>query len=441
MKRRVTVLFLSLMMALSISVPSFAATDGDPGSKVKVPEAVALVTVENIDCILLNEIGDELNVKISFKNGDSIAEIPVIRVKEAGEDMVALWLGEKPEREITDAVKKSMKTLQTEFHLGSYKELKAIFESADEKEIEKYIEDLAKELENIFSNYEVELIGLPERDGHEFKTESGTMIMTNELVNEFIGIFKDMIGDAFGWSAAELGQINSLSSLIKKFESELIKAGIMKKGQDLISFAEEFMEMKFTEEEKAQIKDELDKIDATLSYMKSEDYSGTVITGVYVTCGCPFKVEYEIVHQYFKEVNGKMKLIGTVNYAPNDGFYVGFSGDTVKASDYIRCRYKGETYKYIGSYNSYIEMEPEEVAEYYNNEEWWEEDALDEYVLDEDDPYAPLGLLLRYEIRASSASSPETGDNSSMLPYIITLVLSLAAMAVTIGFRRGSRRT
>ena len=273
MKRRVTVLFLSLMMALSISVSSFAATDGDPGSKVKVPEAVALVTVENIDCILLNEIGDELNVKISFKNGDSIAEIPVIRVKEAGEDMVALWLGEKPDREITDAVKNSMKTLQTEFHLGSYKELKAIFESADEKEIEKYIEDLAKELENIFSNYEVELIGLPERDGHEFKTESGTMIMTNELVNEFIGIFKDMIGDAFGWSAAELEQINSLSSLIKKFESELIKAGIMKKGQDLISFAEEIMEMKFTEEEKAQIKDELDKIDATLSYMKSEDYS------------------------------------------------------------------------------------------------------------------------------------------------------------------------
>lgn len=437
MKRRVTILFLSLMMVLSISVPSFAATDENSGSKVKVPEAVALVTVENIDCILLNEIGDKLNVKISFKNGDSIAEIPVIRVKEAGEDMVALWLGEKPDREITDAVKNSMKTLQTEFHLGSYKELKAIFESANEKEIEKYIEDLAKELENIFSNYEVELIGLPERDGHEFKTESGTIIMTNELVNEFIGIFKDMIGDAFGWSAVELEQIDSLSSLIKKFESELIKEGIMKEGQDLISFAEEIMEMKFTEEEKAQIKDEINKIDETLSYMKSEDYSGTVITGVYVTCGCPFKVEYEIVHQYFKEVNGKMKLMGTVNYGPNDGF----SGDTVKASDYIRCRYKGETYKYIGSYDSYLEMEPEEVAEYYNDKEWWEEDALDEYVLDEDDPYAPSGLLLRYEIRASLTSSPETGDNSSMLPYIITLVLSIAAMAATIGFRRGSRRT
>lgn len=441
MKRRVTILFLSLVMVLSISVPSLAATDGNPDSKVKVPEAVALVTVENIDCILLNEIADELNVKISFKNGDSIAKIPVIGVKEAGEDMVALWLGEKPDKEITDAVKNSMKALQTEFHLGSYKELKAIFESADEKEIEKYIEDLAKELENIFSNYEVELIGLPERDGHEFKTESGTMIMTNQLVNEFIGIFKDMIGDAFGWSSAELEQIDSLSGLIKKFESELIKAGIMKEGQDLISFAEEIMEVKFTEEEKAQIKDEINKIDEMLSYMKSEDYSGTVITGVYVTCGCPFKVEYEIVHQYFKEVNGKMKLMGTVNYGPNDGFYDGFSGDTVKASDYIRCRYKGETYKYIGSYDSYIEMEPEDVAEYYNNEEWWEEDVLDEYVLDEDDPYAPSGLLLRYEIRASLASLPETGDNSSMLPYIITLVLSIAAMTVTIGFGRGSRRT
>lgn len=82
MKRRVTILFLSLMMVLSISVPSFAATDENSGSKVKVPEAIALVTVENIDCILLNEIGDKLNVKISFKNGDSIAEIPVIRVKE-----------------------------------------------------------------------------------------------------------------------------------------------------------------------------------------------------------------------------------------------------------------------------------------------------------------------------------------------------------------------
>ena len=171
MKRKFAAIFTALILTLSISVPSFADTADENANAAEIPEAVALVVAETPDCKLINEMND-LSVKISFKDsGRIIAEIPVVKVEEAEEDMLALWLGYEPKEKILEEIKTEMASFQTDFHLGSWQELKKMFESADEKELESYLQEIEGALNKIFDNYTIELAGLPAGEGHKFKTE------------------------------------------------------------------------------------------------------------------------------------------------------------------------------------------------------------------------------------------------------------------------------
>lgn len=450
MKRRFVGIVTVLILMMTISVPSFADTENNDNDVINVPEAVALVEIENVDCKLINEIGD-LCVKISFaSSGETIAEIPVVRVEETDEDMLALWLGYEPKQKILDSVKQQMENFQKDFHLDSWASLKGEWEIyGDDDEFEDRLSEMESELNKIFSNYTVELTGLPEKDGHEFKTEAGAMILTSELTNEFLQMFKELVGEALKLTKEELAQIDSFSSMLDIIEVKLIDMDLLDEGKDILSLVEELSETKFTEEEKTQFYDEIAQLDEILAYMKSEEYTGTVIAGVYVTCGCPIKIDYLIVHQYFKKSGDKVKLVGTETYGPAaEGLYLGFTGDTVKAADYINCEYKGETYKYIGSYDSVLEFyDQSEVDEFYNDEKYWAEYAMDEFVIN--DEFDPDGLVLRYELNEKTASeaavnnngdSPQTGDDTMLLPYFIIMILSALGMVITVASRRKNVR-
>ncbi len=446
MKRRILSVLAAVMVAFSLAAPSFADTGENAGDTVKVPDAVALVEVDNPECRLINEIGD-LNVKIVFKeDGREIVTIPVERVEETDDDTLALWLG-YGFNQVADDIKQKMEGFQANFHLQSWDELKKILESSDTSELERYLTDMEKSLEDIFANYTVELTGLPEAEDHEFKTETGAMLMTSELANELLAIVRDIVSDALELTDAEKAGIVDFSSMIKTVENKMRQQGYLEEGEDMLSALEALMEKKFTDEERAQINKEIADIDAVLNYVRDEKYSGTVIAGVYVTCGCPVSMEYEIIHQYFKEVNGKMKLAGTEQYGPEDGYYSGFTGDMIKAADYIKCEYKGETYEYIGSYDSEAELyDQKDVDEFYSDEDWWSESRMDEFVLDDDDD-SPFGLVLRYELKDSAGSgmladngNPQTGDNSFIELYAVLLLISaVGVIAVIVSNRRHGR--
>lgn len=439
MRKYLISVLAAVLLLFSASAPSFAAAADENSKASQVPEAVALVAVDNPDCKLINEIKD-LCVKISMKDsGKTIAEIPVVRVEQADDDIMALWLGYEPKEKIVSSVKQEMESFQKDFHLSSWAELKKMLESSDEDELEAYLEKMVKDLETIFSNYTVELTGLPSKEDHQFETEAGAMILTSELTSEFMSLVKNIIGEAFEMTQAELAQINSFSSMLNMIETKLVKLGALEKGQDILSLMEEFTDTKLTAAEKQAFYDEIKQLDDILAYMKSEDYEGTVIAGVYVTCGCPVRTEYEIVHQYFKEVNGKMKLMGTVFSGPMNGYYEGFTGDVIKASDYVKCKYKSETYQYIGSYDWLAMLyDQAEVDKHYNDKSWWENKKADKLVLgDGEDSDSSDGLLLRYEIKEQShGTSPKTGDDSRMMPYVIIMILSASVMAIAAVFRR-----
>lgn len=443
MRKRFLSIMIALLILLSLAVPAFADTQNSSDAASGVPEAVALVEVDNPDCGLIDKIG-ELNVKIVLKSdGSEVAKIPVTRVEQTEDDTIALWLGYQPEK-IDAEIKAKMKDFQKDFHLESWAELKAMIESSDGDELDKYLSDMENTLNDIFANYTVELTGLPEADDHEFKTESGAMLLTSDIVKSLLKLAKDIIAEALELTPEQADSINSFAEMLSAVEQELRSEGILEDGDDIFSLIEELTEIKLMAEEKAQFNESIAKLDETLAYMKSEAYTGTVIAGVYVTCGCPVHMEYEIIHQYFKSSNGTVKLVGTEMYGPEDGYYEGWSGDLIKASDYIRREYKGETYEYIGSYASEAALyDQEDVDELYDDESWWSESELSELVLDENSENSD-GLVLRYEIKSDAGNaaptdkdSPDTGDHTFMLLYAVIMVISaLGAIVVIISNKR-----
>lgn len=442
MKLRKTICILVMMMLIScFTVTSFAATQED-GEVPKVPDAVALVTVDNVNCKVINDIKD-LSVLIKFKDsGKVIANIPVVRVEDYGDDSVALWLGYEPTEAILDDIKDEMSEIQKDLHIPSWKELMKLIQNSSEDELDAYLETLEKTLENISGSYTVELTGLPEAADHEYKYEADVMILNSKLVNEILTFCKEIIGELFGMTDAELAKITSFSGMIDAIEQEFVEMGFLKEGQDLLSWIEESGAVNFTAEDKAEIENALAEIDSILAYMKSEAYKGTVIAGVDVKCGCPYLMEYEIVHQYFKVTNGKATLVGTVREGDYKGsespkVYKEWEGFEVKASDYKNCEYKGNTYHYIGSYDSLNEcFDDMDVQDFYDDKQYFDRyEAVTEYTLDHDKDDVD-GLLLCYEIVDNTESSPSTGDDSDMGIYFAIMALAVAVMASSVFIRR-----
>lgn len=436
MKRTFVGIITAMMMVLSFTAVSYAATDDSAQSTTKVPKAVALVSVDNPECLLYDQIGKNLKVKISIDDGKTvIAEIPVIKVEEEDDDVLALWLGYDPGEPFTDDIIAKLTEIQKDLEkdLGKTVSLDDMTD-ADLEQLLKYMEEVEKVLEKIFSNYTVTLEGLPEdSDTHKFEIEAETLYLSNSMANELIDFIKEVIGELFELTQEQINSITKFSDVVTLLGTEFRAVEILEEGETLLDLLVDNP----TDADRAEYKETLEQLDGMVDYMKTEDYKGTVITNVTVTCGCPKSIEYDIVHQYFKVKGDKVTLVGTEMYGPEDGSYIGKSGDTVSAKDFIKCDYNGETYNYIGSYDSIVEFcGQDEVDDFYLDNDYWAEDEMDSFVLS-DDWESATGMVLRYElVEESAASAVNTGDDTTLLPYIILMSGAVVAMSAVLFTRR-----
>ncbi len=367
MKRRIVSILMTVMLIFgSMVVPAFADTTEGTSLKDQVPEAVVLVQVNNAECKMIEKMTD-LTVVISLKDGRKVAEVPVEKVQAEDGDTVALWLGYSFD-EIDAQIKADLAEFQKDFHLGSWEELLGGLLTE-----EGSISNMEKEFKKICDNYVIDITGVPEDTDHKFTIETDTLLITSTLVKETLQLGKELIGELLGLSKKELDSIDSVQDMISVVEDLLVKEEVLKPGQTIFDLLVELTDGEFTQEDIAEIQALIVEVDELLAYLKSEEYTGTVFAGVYMECDCPVTVTYDIYHQYFKEIDGKMILAGTKSYGSEDGManfpgmepedifdyeyerygYKGISGDVIKASDYIQTEFNGETYEYVGSYDDY----------------------------------------------------------------------------------------
>lgn len=461
MKRKIlSVLMIVMLLCSNMTITTFAETTEDKPLKEQIPEAVVLVQVNNAECKMIEKMTD-LTVDIKLKDGRDVINVPVERVEEEGEDLVALWLGYSFD-EIDAQIKADMAEFQKNYHLGNAEDF-----MMNALSLMLGIDDMSKDLLSIFENYEIVINGIPEDADHEFEIETNTMLITSTIVSELFDIAAELVGTLLELSKEEIAKINSFSDIIALLNDMLVEYELIEKGQDIYDFVLDTAET--NEITKAELVTAVAEMDAVLDYLRSEEYTGTVFAGVYMDCECPYTVSYRVYHQYFKEIDGRMVLAGTENFGPEklseeleddelyfmNAWYEGMSGDLIKATDYIHTEFNGETYTYKGSYGEFSIIYPEELDplymttnhtfdsldELYACDEWWKEDKCDEFVLGTEEPmenslFVPTGLVLRYELLEESDITPETGDDSNMTPFYLIMMLAVAVMAMAVVTRR-----
>lgn len=381
MKRKICAIFLTAIMLMTVvTQAAFADITDDLKNG---PNTIAMITVENADCVELENIKD-LEVRLSKPSAGINITIPVQNVEMDGEVM-NIWLGAGKER-VTDAVMKQLADIQGDINLGGYSE-----------EPEDLIEDLGYVLEG----FDVEIVGLPE---DHYTYSASAFVLTNEIFKEMVDMVKELIG-------SEYGEFTTFKELIEAFMKEM--------GMSLDDFEPDLRE---------SIQKLIDSIDPAIAYLTSEEFSGLLIFGADLSCLCPEIWRYQIQQRYYEYIDGKLTLIGTVNLGEYDSFnqdkYLeGELGQLIRGKDFIDTEYKGRTYKYIGSYD-YFSI--------YGGA--WKDDELESFRLGED---FSMGLVLRYVIGEKPApakeKSPDTGDESQLAMYIILLVGAVtAAGAMTV---------
>lgn len=443
MKKCFVSIVTALMMFISFTAISYGETGESNNSGTLVPKAIAVVTVDNPECILYDQIGKNLNVTVSIDNGETvIADIPVVKVEEGDdEDEMELWLGQDISKPFTDDIIAKLTEIQKDIEsdIGIDISLDDMTEEEFEKLME-YMDDAEKILEKIFSSYTVTLTGLPaDSETHKFEIEAQTLYLSNSMANKLIAFVKEAIGELFELTQDEMNSITKFSDLVTVLEKELKESGLLGENNDIVDV---LYDGKATDAEREEFQQTLQKLDDMVAFVKTEEYKGTVITNVTVTCGCPKSIYYEVIHQYFKVKGNEVSLVGTEMYGPNAGEYKGMTGETVSAKDFIHCDYSGETYKYVGSYDSYVVLlDQEEIDDFYFDDGYWNEAKLDSFVLSDDESVdVPDGLVLRYEFveedTAAAADAVHTGDDMEILPFVILLAGSVIAMSAVIFARR-----
>lgn len=453
MKKSIISLLTVLILIVSLTSISYADTGSADTTTPTVPKAVAVVNVDNTQCEIFDQIPKNLKVAIYLDNGETLlAEIPVEKIEEENGEL-ALWLGYDIGAPFTEEAINRLEEIQKELVLN----MDGIFSLNEmtEEEAEAFADsmiDMGDVLEKVFAAYTVTVIGLPDNsETHKFETEAETIYLSSAMAKELINFFKEMIGELFQLTQAEIDSIESFSDMVKLLEEMLVESGLLEEGETMLDF---IYDGEATETVKVEYQKSLKELDEMVKFIKSEEYKGTVIAIVDVSCGCPEEFEYEIIHQYFKIKGDKATLVASEMYGPEDGYYIGMTGDTIYAKDYIRCEYNGKKYNYIGSYDSVVELyDQEEVDEYYFEDSWWDEDQMDSFVLTYDDWEAPVGLVLRYELMEEetvaghdekpavekvdkSSEIVDTGDDMDALPFIILLAASVIAMATVLFTRR-----
>lgn len=385
--------FIVCMVVMSFTTTAFANIVDD---LKKEPNAMALVTIDNEDCTEIANLKD-LSVRITAPGTNINIIIPVEEVKEDGETL-GLWLG-YPKDRISDAIMKELAEVQGNIDLGTY-----------EKDPEKFLTDI----DNVLSKFHVEIIGLPE---NHYSVVSSSIILTNDIFQQIVDMFKELIKE-------EVGDFDSFASLIDVLLQEA--------GLTMDQFLAEL-----EPEDAEAVKNLIENLDPLLAYITSSDFTGLLIAGAELACECPSIDYFQIIHKYYQRTDGRLKLMATVYEGSYDDYFEGkclqgYTGDIIKAKDFVNCKYDGQLFDYMGSYDSYV---------LYDNYKWSDYE-LDSFTLGD---WQTDGLILRYVIdkekeavteKPVSTQTPDTGDRASLGMYIVLLFTALGASGAIAGHRR-----
>lgn len=385
MKRKICAILLSMtLMMTAFTQVGFADLVDDIK---KGPNTIAMVTVENPDCVELVNVKD-LEVRLSKPSAGINITIPVQNIEIEGEVM-NVWLGTGKER-ITDAVMKQLADIQGKIDLGGYEETP---------------EDIVEDIGDVLEGFDVDILGLP---ADHYTYGASAFVLTNDIFKQIVELFKEMIDEYYG-------EFTTFKELIESLMKDL---DISMEDLD--------------PETKAIFQEIIANIDPLLAYLTSEDFSGLLICGATLVCACPDIEEYQIQHRYYERIDGKLKLVGIVREGEYDEWYEdyyikGTYGSKISAKDFLKTDYNGVSYEFIGSYDTDVIYD-----------DWkWSKYKISTFTLGTD---WTDGLILRYVIdkgtTISGEKSPDTGDHAPIGIYIALLVTAILAAGAIAAYNK-----
>ena len=385
MKTRILAVLMAMILSvLSVQMIVLAENEGGEDNKV-YGDAIVTVSVDNPDCLQLSELeAAEITAVIGLKNDDSFVplEIPVeaIDMDMEGESAeLSFWLGYKEK-----AIEKAFLDHLSEIQGNLFADMEG---ETDMSELEDDAEEMLDDASDLLNEITIEFKGLPEHYKLDMEMSSCT-IVTSELVKAIVEMVEELLALIYeDINLEELGVKGLLDEILKEEGSSL--------DELIAELATEDQELA------AQVEELFQEIDDTLAYMQSDEFPGVLFVGATVSCDCPVKDYYEIFHEYYKNVDGNLELIGFEFEE-----YEAYSGTVVKAEDYIKCDYEGVTYEYKGSFD--LDVMYEDAYNEYD----WSAYELDEGVVDEEF----WGLLLRYEIIEEISEEEEENIPAETLP-------------------------
>ncbi len=407
MKRIFAGCLILTMVMITSAAPTFAGIMDEVGKT----NSMAMVMVENANCEMLPEL-DDLTVHISSKEAGIDIQIPVDKITE-DEDFLCMWLG-VPSEKISDEMMKKLAEIQGKV------DLQDVGETLDD-------------LNNLLNKFQVQVKGLPE---DHYVATGGALVITNEIYKQAIDILRQAL--------KENGmEFESFSELIEKLlaDADLTLDDIFDTSDMTEEDWADLEKIGFTKEDLALLKDMIINIDQVIDYLCSEDFTGVLIAGVYLTCDCPELTEYQIQHRYYERQNGKLKLVGVSHEGEYDAefeeyYLTGETGTVIRAKDFRKTNYKGKSYDYMGSYD--------DIALY----DGWKHHEMKSFVLGED---LVNGLVLRYVIDKGDSpaingtdgendlnhgGAPQTGDNTPLGIYIALFVAAAAATGAAVVYKK-----
>lgn len=429
-KRIIALMMAMILSVFSVRMTAFAENEGTTDDKV-YGDAIITATIENMDCQQLGELEDaEITAVIGLANRPDFIplEIPVEAIAvemEDGEEEADLtfWLGYK-EKAIEKAFLDYLSDIQGDV-FAEYEENEE-FDGAM-SEIEEDAEDILDEASALLNEITIDFKGMPEHYKVDMEMSTCT-IVTNEIVKAIVEMIEELIAMIF--PDINMEEIDGFKGLIN-----------MILEQEESSLDELLAEIEVEDPEMAaQIRELFDELDSVLAYMQSDEFPGLLLVGVSLSCDCPVKDYYEIMHEYYKNVDGELVWVDSTFEE-----YEVYTGTVVKAEDYVKCNYNGVEYEYMGSYN--LDVIFEDV--YYEYD--WSEYTLEEFIVGDEDVW---GLILRYEIveenapvdteddtddikdtkeeaddtTEESGKAPATGDSADMGFYLVVFAGALGVI-------------
>ena len=196
MKKKFFVSLLAVMLVI-VSLCQTAFADFMDDVK-KSPNAAVMVSVENEDCLELENLKD-LKVRIACLEAGLDISVPVEEVQMDGETM-GLWLG-FPSEKISDAIMNKLAEMQGELDLGQLEK-----DSKLEMPNMEDAGDVIDEVENLLTEVKITVEGLPE---NHYVVGSSAVILTHEICKQAINLIMEAAKE-------DIGEVSSFSELFDK---------------------------------------------------------------------------------------------------------------------------------------------------------------------------------------------------------------------------------